>query len=73
MIQEALDALPETEESDLKCSSFTSNPELLNGDLTGSTSTSHSNLGCSVIDLALCQLADDEFSTFWKRISCQQK
>jgi hypothetical protein len=63
MIQEALDALPEEEDVDIKCSNFNSNQELVNGDLT-SNPASQSNIGCSLIDIALCQLADEEFSTF---------
>ena len=57
MIQDALDALPETEDSDFK-SNISLNELHGNGD---QSSSSGNQQGVSQVDLALCLLADDEF------------
>ena len=57
MIQDALDALPETEDSDFK-SNISLNELRGNGD---QSSSSGNQQGVSQVDLALCLLADDEF------------
>ena len=58
MIQEALDALPETGDSDFKLK-INLNEIHKNGDQTSNFGNQPSS-GISKIDLALCQLADDE-------------
>jgi hypothetical protein len=58
MIQEALDALPETEDVDFK-----SNISLMEAHQNGDQASNAGNqpgCGVSLIDIALCQLADDE-------------
>jgi len=62
MIQAALDALPESEELDLKSGSINSNEDVENGD-TGSQMSGPAKLGCSPIDTALCLVADEMFTS----------
>ena len=57
MIQDALDALPETEDCDFK-SNITLNE--MHGNSDQSTGCGNQQ-GVSQIDFALCLLADDEF------------
>jgi len=60
MIQAALDALPESEDIDLKSGSIKANEDLQNGD-SGSQMLGPAKLGCSPIDTALCLVADETF------------
>ena len=60
MIQAALDALPESEDIDMKSSSIKGNEDLQNGD-SGSQMSGPAKLGCSPIDTALCLVADEMF------------
>ena len=60
MIQAALDALPESEDIDMKSSSIKGNEDLHNGD-SGSQMSGPAKLGCSPIDTALCLVADEMF------------
>ncbi len=62
MIQAALDALPESEDLDLKSGSINSNEDVENGD-TGSQMSGPAKLGCSPVDTALCLVADEMFTS----------